>query len=1031
MKWSPWQNISLKYKLYGLVCLPICLLIYLALLQISALNKSTDALLQATSTTSFLRGISGVYSPTSEPLSTSSLNQLIPTLFRDEQAQQMREAVESLISTQQKLAGQQKLADLQSIEEKWDNFEWQADLYHQMLLALEKLDMSDVPNEIQNNLNALLQLEWMSFWANEESQLSNILLQSFQVNHEYDQDISEQLKTLAERQQLFVERFVNLNANAEQVKMMIQAFSNSAFIHSQSFRQDLLSEASLSQLNSRDIQLGTNAMNARLVLLNDVASTIEFQIVSRIQDSIQRAQFERISYISLVSILTLLVVFIAFSLTHHITHKLNLVLEYLKSEENQQPNSLTQTIRSNDELGKFAHEVERITIDRMLANERLTQAKDDAEKAKDAAERANRAKSSFLANMSHEIRTPLNGVIGVSEVLSETKLSASQRDYVDTIETSSQLLLSLINDILDFSKIESGMLLISHQPTSIREVIYDVAAIIAPQVREKNLQLNVTISPNTPYKVLVDDHRLRQTLMNFMSNAVKFTSDGAVELSVCCQAYVGDRVSMEFSVSDTGIGIDDSKQQQIFKPFAQEDESTTRKFGGTGLGLAISHQLVEMMGGKIQLDSQKNRGSRFYFSLQLEIEQEQYQTKKRPHYNVCIIGRDEHQRDTVKQELQFFQQKVVCEYASIEDYVRDTNPTFDIIIFIESDADSPSQYAPQLKAIDDDKRLCIIRPFSSKPYSYEANVQAIVTQPLLGQRLLKALTSNNNSLDIAEMVTYSNPETQRVLIVEDNAVNRKIAGLHLSNAGIDFEMAHNGAEAFQMYTSHPDKYSLLLMDCMMPIMDGFTATKNIRLFEEELASRVPIIALTASVLDDDIKQCYQAGMDDYLSKPFKADSLLTKIVQYSQADRAKEQFNIINTDTPSVESMAPVSTATKVLLVEDNRVNQKVAALILEKAGYQYDIAENGQLAVDMYRHDPDYQVILMDCMMPIKDGFEATREIRRIEQKGGLEKTPIIALTASVIDDDIQRCFDSGMDAYIAKPVRKKILIDQIESIV
>jgi len=1031
IKWSSWQNISLKYKLYGLICLPILLLIYLALMQISAINKSTEALVQATNATRFLRGISAVYSSSSNSLSTASLNQLIPKLFLDEESQQIHATVESLVSTRQKLVGKQ------SIEEKWDHLEWQSDLYHQILLELEKLDLSYAPNDVRNNLIALLQLEWMSFWANEENQLSNILLQSFQEHNDYDQDINDQLRTLAERQQLFVERFVNLNANAEQVKMMIQAFSNTAFVHSQRFRQDLLSEESLSQLNDRDIQLGSHAMNARLALLNDVASTIAFQISNHIQSSIKQAQLKRITYISLVSILTFIVVFIALSLTRHITHKLNLVLDYLKSEDIQQLNSLTQTICSNDELGRFAHEVERITIERKLANERLTQAKDDAEKAKDAAERANRAKSSFLANMSHEIRTPLNGVIGVSEVLSETKLSVSQRDYVDTIETSSQLLLSLINDILDFSKIESGMLLISHQSTSIREVIYDVAAIIAPQVKEKSLQLKVNIAPETPHKVLVDDHRLRQTLMNFMSNAVKFTTSGAITLSVvACKAHSGKHINLEFSVIDTGIGIDDGKQQQIFKPFAQEDESTTRKFGGTGLGLAISHQLVEMMGGKIQLESQKNKGSRFYFSLQLEIEQERYQVKNSPHYNICLIGENEQQRDVIKQELLFFQQPIVGEYASIADYTNAPNQTVDTIIYIESESDSPALYEQQLHSLTEQNRLCIVRNFSSQPYSFTTNIQAVITQPLLGQRLLKALTSNNtDSIDIPKVIIENILETQRVLVVEDNAVNRKIAGVHLSNAGIDFEMAHNGAEAFQMYTSHPHKYSLLLMDCMMPVMDGFTATKNIREFEETLTSRVPIIALTASVLDDDIKQCFQAGMDDYLSKPFKSNSLLMKISQFIETKTVKVQPNLIDTnpDTTSLEEPKLKSTPNngKVLLVEDNRVNQKVATLILDKAGYHYDIAENGQIAIDMYRRNQDYQVILMDCMMPIKDGFEATREIRRIEHKNGLVKTPIIALTASVIDDDVQRCFDSGMDAYIAKPVRKKILIDKIESIV
>ncbi|OLQ86283.1 hybrid sensor histidine kinase/response regulator [Vibrio panuliri] len=1026
-KWSSWQNISLKYKLYGLVLLPILLLIYLAVVQISTINQSTQSLIKATNITTFLRGVSGVYSPSDSALSSSSLNQLIPKIYSDELTSDIRDSVQSLLSTKQ------ELNKALSIEDKLDNLEWQAELYHQILLSLEKNEFGNVPANVRNNINALLQLEWMVFWANEENQLSNLLLRSFQQRAEYNQDIREQLQTLAERQQLFIERFVNLNANEEQVKLMMQAFSNSAFQHSQSFRADLASLSSLAGLTSQQVEQGITAMNARLALLNDVGNTIEFQIVNSIDQSIQQAQLKRISYISLVSLLTILVIFIAFRLTRHITQNLNLVLDYLKSSDNQQIDQLTTTVHSNDELGRFAHEVERITIERKLANERLTIAKEDAEKAKDAAVRANRAKSSFLANMSHEIRTPLNGVIGISEVLSETELSASQRDYVDTIETSSQLLLSLINDILDFSKIESGMLLISNHSTSIREVIYDVAAIIAPKVKEKGLELKVTISSDTPHKVLVDDHRLRQTLMNFMSNAVKFTHSGYVELAVSNKGTLNDQVSLEFSVSDTGVGIDAEKQQQIFKPFAQEDESTTRQFGGTGLGLAISTQLVEMMGGQIQLESTKNLGSRFFFTLQMGIEQERYPLRQKQPEHICIIGDNAEQRAYVKQELDFFSHLIVGEFASLDTYLTATTSEPHSALFLESAMCDVVTHSRELSLLAKQRHLCVVRPFLSRPVEFSSDIQSIVTYPLLGQRLLKALSSR--SIDVVSgqfEIVEENVADKRVLVVEDNAVNRKIAGLHLSNAGVDFEVAHDGAEAVQMYTSNPDNYSLILMDCMMPILDGFEATKQIREFEKTRSKQVPIIALTASVLDEDIKECYHVGMNDYLAKPFKADQLITKLCQHTKVEPRLPEGPTQNVqqETPKSEVQVAHSMG-KVLLVEDNTVNQKVASLILEKAGYQYEIAENGQVAVDMYRHHHDYQVILMDCMMPVKDGFEATREIRRLEQKQGLGKTPIIALTASVIDDDIQRCFDSGMDAYLAKPVRKKNLIDKIESIV
>ncbi|OLQ84300.1 hybrid sensor histidine kinase/response regulator [Vibrio ponticus] len=1026
INWSSWQNISLKYKLYGLVLLPIALLIYLAMLQIKTINNSTKSLIEATDTTSFLRGVSSVYSPSDTSLSASSLNLLIPKVYPSQSADDVRDIVQNLISTKQQL-----LQDL-SIEDRLDNFEWQAELYHQLLLSLEKKEFANLPEDVRSNIQALIQLEWMVFWANEENQLSNILISAFQNYGEYDQDIRDQINTLIERQQLFIERFVNLNANPEQVKLMMQAFSNSAFSHSQKFRQNLASLSNLASLNSQMTQLGIEAMNTRLDLLNNVGDTIEFQITSSIEQSIQQAHFERNLYIGLVSLLTALVIFVAFKLTRHITQNLNMVVEYLKCDDDKNLIQLSKSIHGKDELGRFAREVERITIERKLANERLTQAKVDAENAKDAAVRANRAKSSFLANMSHEIRTPLNGVIGISEVLSETQLTASQRDYVDTIETSSQLLLSLINDILDFSKIESGMLLINQHSTSIREVVYDVAAIVAPKIKEKGLQLRVSIESNIPHKVLVDDHRLRQTLMNFMSNAVKFTSNGYVEISVAVKGTTSEQVNLEFAVTDSGVGIDAEKQEQIFKPFAQEDESTTRKFGGTGLGLAISTQLVEMMGGAIQLKSEKGIGSRFSFTLQVAVEQQNYQDTSKQN-NICLIGTAVESKSDLIHELEFYRQTIIGNYSSLDEYNEKSPRADHVVIFVESETINLMSCQQDLKAIAQQKHVCIARLFNSVPFEFSSEIHSVVTQPLYGQRLFNAVTSR--TIDVVQVegeLLAENSAEKSVLVVEDNAVNRKITGLHLSNAGINYEVAHDGAEAVQMYTSHPEKYSLILMDCMMPIMDGFEATKQIRQFESSAVKQVPIIALTASILDEDIEQCYSVGMNDYLAKPFKGDALIIKVCQYTQVEPALPSADIENYPVEAETTKESISQdSSKILLVEDNSVNQKVASLILEKAGYQYDIAENGQIAVDMYRKENGYHLILMDCMMPVKDGFEATREIRRLEQKQGLDKTPIIALTASVIDDDIQRCFDSGMDAYLAKPVRKKNLIDKIESLV
>ncbi|MDF5688601.1 histidine kinase dimerization/phospho-acceptor domain-containing protein, partial [Vibrio parahaemolyticus] len=239
-----------------------------------------------------------------------------------------------------------------------------------------------------------------------------------------------------------------------------------------------------------------------------------------ISKTINTTTQHRFTFIAMMSLLTLLVVSLTLRLVRKVTGNLNLVLKFLSNESNEQSNTenspLAQLIKGKDELSKFAREVKKLSDERMLSRLKLTQAKEDAEQAKDDAIKASKAKSSFLANMSHEIRTPLNGVIGISEVLSDTSLTATQRDYVDTIETSSQLLLSLINDVLDFSKIESGMLLISPHSTCVRESIYDIASIISPKAKEKGIDVQVNISRNTPYHVMLDDHRIRQVVMNFM-----------------------------------------------------------------------------------------------------------------------------------------------------------------------------------------------------------------------------------------------------------------------------------------------------------------------------------------------------------------------------------------------------------------------------------------------------------------------------------------------------------------------------------
>ncbi|MEZ9891516.1 response regulator [Vibrio lentus] len=1052
-----WNNLSVKHKLFGLVLLPISLLLFLAGRQAYILTTQLTDFERTNQLSVYLQDISVLYRSTlassPEEFATQSsqvkaeLKTLSPAIFlntSDEMNQLVADFSEATLSTMEATDSYDKL----------DALEWQSDLYKQLLLEIEKVPFENTKREIQQHLTALQQLEWLMFWSNEEFKLGTSLIEIFQSSQEYDPELAEQIKTLSERQQLFLERFVSLNANEHQVSLMVEVFRNDVFAQSQEIRSALLDLNAISQLTPQEISVGLEAMSARLSLLQSLGNVIKQEFQQEVEQAIYEAQIQRTLFISIVALLATIVMGLTLSLARQVTNNLNLVLAFLKSENDETRPSLDKLIQGKDELSLFAQQVERLTIEREHAKEKLTLAVEDAERAKDHAIQASKAKSSFLANMSHEIRTPLNGVIGISEILSDTPLTPTQRDYVDTIETSSQLLLSLINDILDFSKIESGMLLISPHSASIRESIYDIASIVAPKAKEQKISVNVDISPDTPARVMIDDHRLRQILMNFMSNAVKFTAEGGVTLSIKTLEQSNDNVTIRFAVRDTGIGIDKQQQKQIFEPFAQEDDSTTRQFGGTGLGLAISTQLVELMGGQIQLDSVKGEGSCFYFDLALPVDL-MLPKPSTASANIYILGNENMLSERIERDLNLYGLKITQQTNSADTIneqisVKQHNKPI-TVIFAEDDSFQASDYSDSLNKLHQNgATICLIRSFLSDPADIGNCITAQVSQPLLGLRLIKAieLCDTQGLAELSEANQQALTIQQKILIVEDNKINQKIAGLHVGKSGFEFEFANNGQEAVDMFTANPN-YAVILMDCMMPVMDGFEATGNIRRVEKETNAtrRIPIIALTASVIDDDIQKCFDVGMDDYVPKPFKFEMLKEKVLAAVEAMplpaiHKTPSASTTSTVTPihnaktakktlpeQAELNVIPSKSEKILLVEDNRVNQKVASVMLTKAGYAFEIADNGQIAVDMYQNDSSFDIILMDCMMPVMDGFTATKEIREHEKNLGLSKTPIIALTASVIDDDIQKCFDSGMDGYVAKPVRKEKLFHQIES--
>jgi signal transduction histidine kinase/CheY-like chemotaxis protein/ligand-binding sensor domain-containing protein len=532
-------------------------------------------------------------------------------------------------------------------------------------------------------------------------------------------------------------------------------------------------------------------------------------------------------------------------------------------------------------------------------------ATEEAERARKEAERANQAKSIFLATMSHEIRTPMNGVLGMASLLAETQLTAEQQEYTETIRTSGDALLTVINDILDFSKIESGNLELDFHSFDLRQCVEEVMDVFSTRASQKGLDLVYQIDYQVPAQIIGDSHRLRQVLINLVNNAMKFTSQGEVFVSIDLLSLEDDQLELAFHVRDTGIGIPADKISRLFKAFSQVDSSTTRRYGGTGLGLIISQRLVELMGGTITVESEPEVGTTFSFTVRCSVSQEsirQYvhcNTVGNEGKKVLIVDDNATNLIILKTQLEQWNLSPTLAISGFQalEILSTHADKFDLVI---TDMQMPdmdgTQFSQRVKVKQPRLPIILLSSVGDETKKkYPELFNAVLNKPVKQQQLCRVIHSALRPDGMPVTVEAHKPKHTlseefaskyplRILIAEDNPVNQKLATRVLNKLGYkEIDIAVNGLEALQKFSA--SFYDVILMDVQMPEMDGLEATRNLRAMTGD---RPAIIAMTANAMQGDREECIRAGMDDYISKPVKLEILVSVLEKWAlKADSEK------------------------------------------------------------------------------------------------------------------------------------------------
>ncbi|WP_238787962.1 ATP-binding protein [Vibrio navarrensis] len=742
---------------------------------------------------------------------------------------------------------------------------------HHVLSTLSSTHFHLDDDTLERQTKILLELSLLQIWTIEEARLD--------APKQTGQDLAAWYRVL-EHQRVSRQNLLALGNGQSNVDALVSFLSSDRYLSAMQFRDGFsASSAGNPTLGPAERSLYRSELIYRVHTLSELVSHFFVSVERNLQWQMEHKHQQFAAMLGLLAALLTLIFFLVKSIWQRVEGKLNAILGALQCliEDEQGRSDCHVGVEGNDELSEFARRINQIIDAKQQQTKELIE-------AREAAVSANRAKSTFLANMSHELRTPLNGIIGMTEILTQSDMNQAQKEVLNDIDASSQSLLILLNDILDLSKIESGNLNLCLEETALRETLYQSISLFQPKVSSKNLELYLSMDENLPAKVLADEHRIQQVLTNLIGNAVKFTDKGRVSVAVEYNAETASQGILTIKVADTGIGIDKAKLATIFEPFTQEDDSITRQFGGTGLGLTICRQLLAMMGGELTATSTKGLGSCFSFTIPIKVLEGSHWSPDEIKRGLLVADSGPYVNQLVGE----------CHVAGIElikvkeiSQARRLNTDFDVVFYFHAAGKDLQGELMALEECVSLDKVVLCQPHFATVMLNSDKMHGMLTLPFLGKRFKTCLESlgqklRQNNVTLlspnvhiinSAVAHYYSKNHRRILIAEDNLMNQKIASFFLDKAGYEYMVASNGQEALEaiMYSG---RFDAILMDCMMPVMDGITATREIRRWENEQGSdKTLIIALTASVLEEDIQSCFDAGMDAYLPKPYKSNQL--------------------------------------------------------------------------------------------------------------------------------------------------------------